>query len=239
MSLTQEHSLAEVVDAEPGAARVLEAYGLDYCCGGRRRLAEACASAGVDTAEVVRALDALDDGEPGPWTDLAPTALVDHIVATHHAYLHTELDRLSALVDRVTGVHGTRHPELDDIRTVYLELHADLVPHLAKEEQVLFPMIRDLAAGRPPTIGPPSVTMPISVMMAEHDRAGELLARLRSLTDGYRPPADGCASYRALFTGLEELETDTHLHVHKENNVLFPAVVALERADGRGLLDPT
>jgi regulator of cell morphogenesis and NO signaling len=223
-----EHTLAEVVTAEPGAARVLEAHGLDYCCGGRRRLDDACRSAGVDPAEVLDELASLEPSPPEPWVDLDPAALVDHLEATHHTYLHAELPRLTALVQKVRGVHGGRHPELEAIEGTVGELRADLEPHLRKEELVLFPMIRDLAAGRAPTVGPPSVQAPISVMLAEHDRAGELLERLRELTDGYQPPADGCASYRALFAALAELEHDTHLHVHKENNVLFPAVVALE-----------
>lgn len=223
-----EHTLAEIVTAEPGAARVLEAHGLDYCCGGGRSLDEACRTAGVDPADVLTSLDGLAPSPPAPWADLAPDELVDHLEATHHAYLHTELPRLTALVAKVRGVHGERHPELVDVEAAVGDLRADLEPHLRKEELVLFPMIRDLAAGRPPTVGPPTVRAPISVMLAEHDRAGELLGRLRSLTSGYRPPSDGCASYRALYEALAELEHDTHLHVHKENNVLFPAVVAME-----------
>jgi regulator of cell morphogenesis and NO signaling len=230
MSPTLDRTLAEVVDTAPGATRVLESFGLDYCCGGNRRLGEACADAGIDPDRVVESLAGLEASGPGEWVGLPPGELVDHLESTHHAYLHAELPRLTALVGKVRGVHGTRHPELVDIEATVAELRADLEPHLGKEELVLFPMIRDLAAGRVPSVGPPTVRAPISVMLAEHDRAGELLARLHELTDGYQPPADGCASYRALFDALAELERDTHLHVHKENNVLFPAVVEMEDA---------
>ena len=140
------------------------------------------------------------------------------------------LTAMGQLADKVTGVHGTRHPELHEVRAGYRALEADLEPHLLKEERVLFPMIRELAAASaPPAFHCGSLQNPISVMMAEHDRAGELLSALHTQTDGYRTPADGCASYHAFYAGLAQLETDTHLHVHKENNVLFPAVIALER----------
>ena len=162
---------------------------------------------------------------------MGPAALVDHIEATHHAYLSTELPRLDALFAKVRGAHEQRHPELVEIHATFRQLREDLEPHLLKEERVLFPMVRELVtATSRPSFHCGSVRNPISVMMAEHDRAGELLAALRVQTGGYVPPADGCASYRALFEGLAALEADTHLHVHKENNRLFPAVVLLELA---------
>jgi regulator of cell morphogenesis and NO signaling len=228
--LTVDRTLAEVVNLEPGATRVLESFGLDYCCGGRRRLDDACAALDVDPADV---LDAIADLGPSPaadWTSMAPAELVDHLEATHHAYLHAELPRLDALFDKVIGAHGARHVELEGIAATYRLLRADLEPHLQKEERVLFPMIRELAtAVERPTFHCGSVANPISVMMAEHDRAGELLESLRLMTGDYTAPADGCASYRALFEGLAQMEGDTHLHVHKENNLLFPAVVELEQ----------
>jgi regulator of cell morphogenesis and NO signaling len=225
-------TLADLVDHQPHAARVLERHGLDYCCGGARPLDAACAPLGIDPAAVLAEVDAAapDDGATaGAWTTMGAAELVDHLEATHHRYLHEELPRLEALCDRVVGVHGSRHLELDRVAATFGELRADLEPHLAKEERVLFPMIRELAAADGPTdFHCGSLQDPISVMLAEHDRAGALLATLRDLTGGYQPPDDACGSYRALYAGLEALEADTHLHVHKENNVLFPLVVALE-----------
>jgi len=227
-------SLAELVTSAPGAARVLERFGLDYCCGGQQRLGDACASRGVDSAAVLEALAALAP-EPEPdWASMPPDRLVDHLEATHHAFLKSELPRLGALAEKVAGVHGRRHPELEETRATFEALRADLEPHLLKEERVLFPMIRELAAPAAlPVFHCGTLRNPISVMRVEHDRVGDLLARLRALTGGYQTPADGCASYRALFEGLAELEADTHLHVHKENNLLFPAVLALESRLGR------
>ncbi|MFN8038841.1 MAG: iron-sulfur cluster repair di-iron protein [Acidimicrobiales bacterium] len=222
-------TLAELVTQRPALARELERRSLDYCCGGQRTLAEACAAQGLDVDETATALDAAPGGEIAPWATFGPAELVDHLQATHHAYLHDELPRLTALADKVAQVHGGRHPELLDVQRLYGELRDDLEPHLAKEEQVLFPMIRELAAAdTAPTFHCGTLRNPISVMLREHDRAGELLERLRAMTDGFVIPDDACASYTALYTGLEELEADTHLHVHKENNLLFPAVIALE-----------
>ena len=229
LELTIDQTLAEIASAVPASARVLESFDLDYCCGGHRPLGDACSGAGVDPATV---LDALSNVAPQPapeWGSMDPTELVDHLEATHHAYLHTELERLDALAEKVVGVHARNHAELIEIRAVYASLRAELEPHLVKEERALFPMIRELAASSvAPSFHCGSVQNPISVMMREHDRAGELLATLHTATNAYQAPADGCASYRAFYDGLAELETDTHLHVHKENNLLFPAVVALE-----------
>ncbi|MFN3256417.1 MAG: iron-sulfur cluster repair di-iron protein [Ilumatobacter sp.] len=230
-TLTTQSTLADIVTARPSLARVLEAHGLDYCCGGATTLQDACDNLQLDATAVLTDLTANSSDETPPeWATMNVAALVDHLEATHHRYLWAEMPRLSALADKVRTVHGDRHPELADIAACYGTLRADMEPHLAKEERVLFPMIRELsAANTAPSFHCGSLNNPISVMLTEHDTVGELLARLRELTNGYQPPADGCASYATLFTGLAELEADTHLHVHKENNVLFPAVVALEQ----------
>lgn len=228
--LSATTSLAEVVRAVPGSERTLESFGLDYCCGGGRTLADACRDLDLAPTTVLQQLVRLEPQPEPDWASMAPDALVDHLEATHHAYLHAELPRLSALADKVVAAHGSRHPELAEARRTYEAIRADLEPHLAKEEQVLFPMVRALAAATTtaPEFHCGTLQNPISVMLSEHDQVGDLLATLRRLTEGYQAPADGCASYRALFDGLAELEADTHLHVHKENNVLFPAVVAIE-----------
>ncbi len=228
--ITTETTLGEVVNLHPGLARELERRGLDYCCGGRRTLGEASLAAGLDPAVVAGELAAASVDLPGAaWADLTAAELVDHIEATHHRFLWDELPRLTELVAKITAVHGVGHPELVDVGRIFAELRADLEPHLMKEERILFPMIRELAAaGEAPTFHCGSLRNPISVMLTEHDRAGEILARLRAATRGYAVPADGCASYRACYEGLAAVESDTHLHVHKENNVLFPAVVELE-----------
>jgi regulator of cell morphogenesis and NO signaling len=223
-------TLGALVTQRPELARPLDRIGLDYCCGGERTVAEAAVAAGLDADEVVTLLaEEAPIESPDDWASLGPSELVDHLEATHHRYLREALPRLTELIDRVLSAHGERHPELRDARATFLALRRDLEPHLLKEEQILFPMIRELMASPvPPTFHCGTLANPIRVMGMEHDGAGELLARLRDQTTGYAVPDDGCTRYRALFAGLVELEADTHLHIHKENNVLFPAVVAEE-----------
>ena len=168
---------------------------------------------------------------PADWIGLAPAELVEHLETTHHRYLKSELPRLSELAVKVSRVHGEAHPELIRVADVVNALRADLEPHLRKEEVVLFPMIRSLSsASSQPSFHCGSIANPIAVMEHEHVAVGALLEQMRALTNGYQAPDDTCASTRALMEGLAELEADTHLHVHKENNHLFPAVMALEKA---------
>jgi regulator of cell morphogenesis and NO signaling len=229
MTLTQGPTLADLVNANPAAITVMTRYGLDFCCGGARPLAVACSEAGIDERAVREELAALDVGEhrEAPWLALAPDELADRIEATHHRYLHDALPRLEALADKVASVHGERHPELDRVAQLVRALRADLEPHLMREEQVLFPLIRAIARGAATPSEAQFVSQPIAQMDREHDTTGALLAELHDETGGYHVPPDGCTSYRALYEGLRELESDTHLHVHKETNVLFPAACAL------------
>lgn len=222
-----DRTLGDLVAERPARARILERFGIDYCCHGQRRLVDAASSAGIDPDEVAKEIEAVVDDTNADIDRLEPVALIDHIVTTHHDYLHEELPLLVALAEKVRGVHAERHPELVRIAALVTEIHDDLEPHLAKEEQVLFPAIREWADGqRSFPFG--TLSNPVRMMMFEHDRAGELLEELRSVTSGYTPPADGCTSYEVLFARLAHLETDTHRHIHLENNVLFPAVTADE-----------
>ena len=223
-------TLAEAVDAAPQLAREFERRGLDYCCGGRRTLGEACALIGLDPDATVAELSAAaTTSGTAEWTTMTADVLVDHLEATHHRYLWDEMPRVAALVDKIVAVHRARHPELVDVASCFAHVRADLEPHMLKEERTLFPMIRELATSTgTPSFHCGSLLNPISVMLSEHDAVGNLLARLRRLTGGYTPPADGCASYAACFAAMAELEADTHLHIHKENNVLFPMVVQME-----------
>ena len=226
MTDVQDRSLGDLVTANSAVARVLERHGLDYCCNGARTLGDTCTRAGIDVAAVTADLDALDMADDASWSSLEAPALAEHIVASHHRYLWEELPLLDALAAKVDAAHGRRHPELAKVRRLVADLRAELEPHLLKEERVLFPAIAALAEGKSEfPFG--SVAQPIHMMVIEHDRAGDLLALLRMVTDGYRVPLDGCASYHSLYERLSALEFDTHVHVHKENHVLFPAALRL------------
>lgn len=228
-SIDPHDSLATLVTARPDLAPALEALELDYCCHGATSLADACTASGLVLGEILGDLSASAPGATQGWASMGPPDLVNHLEGIHHAYLSAALPRLGALMERVLGVHGATHPELAAVSDTLQALRSDLEPHLMKEERVLFPMIRELyASDGVPDFHCGTLQNPISMMTQEHDQAGVLLAQLRTLTSGYTPPADGCASYQALYTGLSEMEADTHLHIHKENNLLFPTVVAEE-----------
>jgi regulator of cell morphogenesis and NO signaling len=221
-------SVGELVADRPGRSRVFESLGIDYCCGGKLSLAEACARRGLQPDAVRRRLDQADTEDVPDETDWRTArlgALCGHIVATHHDFLRRELPRLRGLLGKLARVHGERHPELRAVLAVFEPFADDLTEHMGKEEQVLFPLITWVASGDvPPT---PFVLQPIAAMESEHDAAGRALAQMRRLTDGYAVPADGCNTYRAAMDGLAELETDMHTHVHKENNILFPRAARL------------
>jgi regulator of cell morphogenesis and NO signaling len=225
--VTTTSTLGELVAAAPGRAAVLDRLGLDYCCHGQRSLADACAEAGLDPASVAALLDQPDAIGAGVDHPIEPAALAEYIEGTHHRYLHDELPAVAMLAAKVRDVHRERHPELDDVSRLVAEVGSDLEPHLLKEERILFPAIRALVSGAGDfPFG--TVQNPIRMMSTEHDRCGELLVQLRTASNDYVVPDDACASYRSLYERLEALEADTHRHIHLENNVLFPAAVAIE-----------
>lgn len=227
-------TVGAIVRDHPALSRLFEQARVDYCCGGQKTLAEACAKRNIDPQAFLKELETFAATEPAPEVDLTAlslTELVDHIERLHHAYLHTELPRLEAMVTKVAKVHGDKEPRLAQIRDLFLALSAELATHLMKEEQVLFPMIRQLEASATlPQFHCGSVANPIHRMEFEHDEAGAVLAQLRQLTDDYTPPEWACNTYRALFDALAHFEQDMHQHVHKENNVLFPQAVVLEQS---------
>ena len=221
---TTSSTLAELVAEVPARARAFDRLQLDYCCHGRRSLADACADAGHDPAAVVAALDDLGAPAAGAFGGTL-TEMAETIVATHHRYLWDELPALDALAAKVVAAHGTRHAELAEVGRLVGALRADLEPHMRKEEMVLFPAVARIDVGEHDfPFG--TIANPVRMMTVEHERVGEVLAALREVTAGYAPPPDGCASYRSLYERLAALEADTHLHIHRENNVLFPAAVA-------------
>jgi regulator of cell morphogenesis and NO signaling len=229
-TLTPQTTVGELVAQRPARARVFERLGIDYCCGGRLPLEQACVKRSLDLDAVLADLRDSDASiDPSPerdWTAASATELADHIEAVHHAYLRSELPRLHAMTAKVANVHGAHRRGLVELRNVFDKFTRELSAHMAKEERILFPWIRLLeGAGAVPT----GVSHPVAQMVHEHDDAGEDLARMRALTDGFTPPLDACGTYRAMLDGLKDLEADMHAHVHKENNILFPKALSLEK----------
>ncbi len=229
-------TLRTIALENPATIRLFEQLHLDYCCGGNRPLAEVCAEKGIAVEALLDALAKADNnygGEP----DLAlaaPTDLIQHIVQTHHAYIRNELPRLQAMSERVAAKHGKAHPETIFIDGHLRQLAEELLLHLNKEEQILFPYIIGLERSHSENASAPnacfgSVQFPIQAMMHEHAEAGTLMEEMRSAAGDYTPPADACPTFVGLYHGLDALEQDLHRHVHLENNVLFPAAMELEK----------
>jgi len=228
---TLETTVGEMVALRPALSRLFEKLGIDFCCGGKKPLAELAAARGLDPAAVLAQIEAQLAAPavtvgPDPAT-LSLTALADHIEHTHHDYVKTELPRLLEMADRVARKHAWRDERLKEVAATVTLLTDELFSHLAKEERVLFPFVRQLEAGAEDDFHCGSIANPIRQMEEEHESAGRALARLRELTDGFQPDPNACNTHRALLAGLAEFEADLHLHVHKENNVLFPRALAL------------
>lgn len=221
-------TLADLVNDDLRRAHVLEDFGLDFCCGGARTLTAAADEAGVELSAVTQALQACDAqaGAAPADTVAAPGDLAGFghaIIDEHHFYLWENMPRVGAHVDKIARVHGENHPELHEVKDLYHRMVADLEEHLTREERFVFPAIARMertqasvtAQGR-------DLADLLGELIDEHDVVGDLLTRINQLTDGYQVPEDGCPTYRAALSGLQEMERDIHLHVHKENNVLFP-----------------
>ena len=234
MNLDLQTTVGELVKERPARSRVFERLDIDYCCGGKLPLARACERQQLDPQTVLQQLreaDAQPDPQAAPLVDadaMSLTELVDHIEQTHHEYMKDELPRLDALTEKVFEVHGDADPRLADVRRAFVTLYEEVVGHMEKEEQVLFPIVRQMESARDlAACDGGSVATPIRQMEHEHDEAGKALAIMHGFTDEYQPPQWACNTYRAMLDGLKQLEWDLHQHIHKENNVLFPRAQAL------------
>lgn len=226
MTITEMTTVAEIASAIPSSVRVFQRHGIDFCCGGRTPLAVVCEQQGLSFSDVIRAIEGSAAGpavEDRDWSRESLDRLIDHIVDAYHNPLRDELPRLESMATRVLHVHGAIASHLARLHAIVAELTADLLTHMRKEEMVLFPAIRATELGRQGTM---PIGTPIAVMEHEHDRAGALLAELRIITGGYRAPERACETYRALYHGLSEMEAQMHVHVHLENNILFPRALA-------------
>jgi len=239
-TLNPQQTVAEVVVRYPQLRTRLEQLGIDYCCGGKKPLAEAVSHAGLDLDTVLTVLsNALAHSHPAApamdWSHASLTDLAQHILDTHHVFTKAQLPRIDMLLARVQKAHGASHgPLLDALRDAFDPLRAELEAHLMKEEQILFPAIIGIdgfLAGRnaKPVVHCGSVANPIRQMEHEHDGAGEVLAGIRRLTNNYQLPEDACETFKALYDALAALEADLHEHIHLENNILFPGTIVEEQ----------
>ena len=230
-------TLAQIASAFPHVIPLLESRRLDFCCGGDVPFSIACEQKGIDPEQLLRSIleqePTMPDREQPDPASMTMTQLADHIEQTHHRLTRETLARLREMMPRLITAHAESHPELVELGACVAAFADDLEDHMVREERVLFPWLRRLERRSEIQGGPPwSVRRPIDCMIHDHDSAGEMLGRMRSLTAGYRVPDDGCGTYRVCMTMLEDLERDTHIHIHKENNILFPRGVEAERERG-------
>lgn len=236
MSFNKETTLKEIAVSGPAAVQVLEEAGIDYCCGGNHSLEQGCAGSGVASDEILARLRASAEQtrpEDADWASAQLADLTEHIREKHHGYVREAIPRVSALLEKVKAKHGANHPEIAVIDNLFHQLGQDMIAHMQKEEIILFPYIERLERskhGGAPLERPffQTVRNPIQMMMNEHDGAGGLAKQIRQASSNYATPADACSSYRRLYEELRVFEADLHLHVHLENNILFPRAVELE-----------
>ncbi len=236
-----DETLGEIATRDLRKAQIFKKYGLDFCCGGKKTVKQACAEKGLDVTKIEQELQAADQnaatGRPLPYNDWSLDFLADYIVNTHHSYVEKTLPDIRTYAAKVARVHGARHPELIPIQNLVEDIHAELSAHMIKEEKVLFPYIKELVAARQRATQPDatpfrSVQQPINMMEMEHESVGQSLEQIRELSNGFSLPEDACASYSLLYRLLAEFEDDLHTHVHLENNILFPKALKLEKEIG-------
>lgn len=232
-----DETLGEIAAKDLRKAQIFKKYGLDFCCGGKKTVKEACKEKGLDVTRIEQELQQADKvpaSRPLPYNEWSLDFLADYILNTHHSYVKKNLPDIKAYADKVASVHGGRHEELLPVRQLVDEMYTEMMTHMVKEEKVLFPYIKELVAAKNNTqplhashFG--TVQNPINMMEMEHEAVARNLADIRELTNEYALPGDACASYSLLYRMLDEFENDLHIHVHLENNILFPKALEIEK----------
>lgn len=231
MKITEDSIIGELVALDYRTASVFKKEGIDFCCNGNRSIATACEKKEIDAASLVRTLEEVVNHTGGTTADFNTwplDLLADYVEKRHHRYVQTKIVEIIPYLTKVASVHGQRHPELEEVLELFRGCAEDLTHHMEKEEQILFPYIRTMVTGDSTPANFGTVQNPISMMMDEHTAEGERFRKIAALTNDYTPPADGCSTYRVTYALLKEFEDDLQLHIHVENNILFPKAVMLE-----------
>lgn len=232
-----EQTLGEIVAKDYRIATIFEQKGLDFCCNGHLTLKEACTNHQIQEAEILTAIQSLPTNQsPEMAFHTWPLDLLaDYIEKKHHRYVENQIPIIQGYLEKICRVHGNQHPELNEIKLLFLQSAAELSAHMKKEELLLFPYIRKLVQHKESSQPKPQASFaniqnPIQVMMNEHSSEGKRFDKIALLSHEYTVPADGCTSYRICFAQLKDFEKDLHIHIHLENNILFPKAMELEKA---------
>ncbi|QBN18602.1 iron-sulfur cluster repair di-iron protein [Flavobacterium nackdongense] len=237
MNIQENQIIGELVAKDYRAASVFKKYGIDFCCQGNRNIADACDKKKIDSKMVLRDLDVIIQGQEDRTIDYASwplDLLADYIEKKHHRYVVEKTAEILPYLDKICRVHGERHPELFEIKEHFYATAGELAMHMKKEELLLFPFVRKLAKAQHEGCkveGAPfgTVQNPIEAMMQEHSNEGERFRKIEALSNNYTPPQDACNTYGVAIALLKEFEQDLHLHIHLENNILFPGAIELEK----------
>lgn len=237
MTITENQIIGDLVANDYRAASVFKKYGIDFCCQGNRTINDACENKKVETKPLLSDLNAAVQAQSETAVDYKSwpmDLLADYIEKKHHRYVEQKTLEIKPFLDKICRVHGERHPELFTIQKEFYASAGELAAHMKKEELILFPFIRKMVKTKQegleveaPHFG--TVENPINMMMDEHSVEGERFRKIAELSNDYTPPADACNTYRVTFALLNEFEQDLHLHIHLENNILFPQAIAAEQ----------
>lgn len=237
MELTYQNSVGEVVANDYRTAAIFDKYGIDFCCKGHRSIDEACERKSILTEEVMRELKKHFSSENTDCPDYKSwpsSQLIDYIIEKHHRYVTETTPLIIRYLDKLCKVHGARHSELFEINRLFSESAEALAQHMKKEELVLFPWIKEMYPSsvdstKKSISNEKMIQQPVSVLMHEHEAEGDRFKTIETLTNQYQVPADGCSTYKVAYQMLHEFQNDLHLHIHLENNILFPKAIELEK----------
>jgi len=233
MTNITEQTLASLVTRNHQTVPVLEKYNLDFCCRGRRTLAEACTEKGLPVHKIVDELNAvtLKENKTASFSEMSAEQLINHIFLHHHFYVRQSMPTIEEHLIRVAGKHGDRFPFMVEVLQLFAQLKGDMYMHMQKEEMVLFPRIKEAASfykyGQKQDVQPNYISSPVAVMEHEHDEAGAIMEKIRILTNNYTAPEGACTTFKVVLEELKAFEEDLHKHVHLENNILFPMAMQM------------
>ena len=229
MTELRKLTLGDIVTKDIRTASIFKNAGIDFCCGGNKNFEQACQEKGIDPSGIETLINSVTN-EPvnnsQNFSEWDVSFLCDYIVNTHHKYVTKALPELDFYINKITSVHGENHPELNEVLFLFGKLQNELREHMKKEEEVLFPSIKE-AISHDSGDAKSKISTEISRMKGEHEFAGEAMDRINELTGKYNLPADGCNSFRLTYQMLEKFEDDLHIHVHLENNILYPKALEL------------
>ncbi|MBX3165199.1 MAG: iron-sulfur cluster repair di-iron protein [Bacteroidetes bacterium] len=238
MTITEKSIVGELVAQDYRTASVFKNHGIDFCCNGNRNIADACEKKNIESNALIEKLEQVVQQNNNQSTDFNTwelDLLADYIEKKHHRYVEQKIQEIKPFLNKVVKVHGSQHPELPEVEQLFNGSAGELTAHMKKEELILFPFIRNMVKAKnaneafnPPPFG--TVQNPVAMMQHEHDVEGERFRKISALTQNYTPPADACNTYRVTFALLKEFEDDLHLHIHLENNILFPKAVEMEKS---------